>query len=212
MFAGRSHEKKQLQALREAKSSNIAVLYGRRRVGKTFLVREAFKAERILSFEGLEGQPKGKQISNFLFPLKQQCPDTPLDYSVKTWSQTLRQLIPVLEKNNHVIFFDEFQWMSSYMDELVSELKMMWDQYFSRNNRTTLVLCGSIASFMIKKVLRSKALYGRVNLVIHPLPFQLFEAKQLLQSFRKVETIESLLLLGAYLNTSRWFTILPPFI
>jgi len=86
--------------------------------------------------------------------------------------------------------------MASYKDELVSELKMMWDQYFSRNNGTTLVLCGSIASFMIKMVLRSKALYGRVNLEINLLPFQLFEAKQLLQSFGKVETIESFLLLG----------------
>lgn len=196
MFVGRSLEIKQLRALRGGGSANIAIMYGRRRVGKTFLVREAYKAERILSFEGLEGQSKEKQISNFLFQLKQQCPDAALDYAARTWSETLGQLIPILEKNSYVLFFDEFQWMANYKDELISELKMMWEQYFSRNHGTTLVLCGSIASFMIKKVVRSQALYGRVDLEIHLKPFQLFEAKQLLQSFGKIETIESLLLLG----------------
>jgi len=104
MFVGRALERKQLLALRGGASANIAILYGRRRVGKTFLVKETYKAERILSFEGLEGQSKEKQISNFLFQLRQQCPDAALDYSAKTWSETLKQLIPILEKNSYVLF------------------------------------------------------------------------------------------------------------
>ncbi len=196
MFVGRSREIEQLRALRIAQGSNIAILYGRRRVGKTFLVKEAYKTEQLLCFEGLEGQSKAKQIANFLFQLKQQCKDVSIDYSATTWSEALKQLTPILKKKGYVLFLDEFQWMASYKDELISELKMMWDQYFSKIDGTTLVLCGSIASFMIKKVVRSKALYGRVELEICLKPFQVFEAKEMLKSHGNIEVVESVLLLG----------------
>jgi AAA+ ATPase superfamily predicted ATPase len=196
MFVGRGLEIEQLRALRGSKGSNIAILYGRRRVGKTSLVKEAYKAEHILCFEGLEGQSKAKQIANFLFQLKQQCPNALIDYSITSWSEALKQLTPILKKKNHVLFLDEFQWMASYRDELISELKMMWDQYFSKIDGTTLVLCGSIASFMLRKVVRSKALYGRVDLEINLKPFQIFEAKEMLKSHGNTEVVESVLLLG----------------
>ena len=57
---------------------------------------------------------------------------------------------------------------------------MVWEQYLSRSGKIHIILCGSIASFMIKKVIRSQALYGRTDLEIHLKPFQLFETQEML--------------------------------
>jgi len=67
--------------------------------------------------------------------------------------------------------FDEFQWIAGRYGNLVGHLKCAWDNLFLKNNRVHLMLCGSISSFMAKKVIRSKALYGRVDceLALQPL-------------------------------------------
>ncbi len=69
-------------------------------------------------------------------------------------------------KKKKVLFFDELQWMAAGRSRLISLLKYFWDNHWKDQN-IMLVLCGSIASFMVKKVLRSKALYGRTTLEIH---------------------------------------------
>jgi len=71
-FIGRKIEKAQLQALIELPRPSIAVIYGRRRVGKSELIRQATQKKNVLSFECLEGQSKQKQIKNFLFQLREQ--------------------------------------------------------------------------------------------------------------------------------------------
>lgn len=72
-------------------------------------------------------------------------------------------LSEALEKRPMVIVLDEFQWLANYRSELVSTLKMVWENYLSRKPGRTLILCGSIASFMTTKVLKSSAFYGRVD-------------------------------------------------
>ena len=71
-FVGRKVEKEQLAALIDRPRPCIAVIYGRRRVGKSELIRQATHGKNVLSFEGLEGQPKQKQIKNLLFQLSEQ--------------------------------------------------------------------------------------------------------------------------------------------
>ncbi|OFZ81108.1 MAG: hypothetical protein A2583_11600 [Bdellovibrionales bacterium RIFOXYD1_FULL_53_11] len=208
---GRKEEIRQLQLLRRDKEAKIAVLYGRRRVGKTSLIKEAFLRDSVLFFEGIENQNPKKQIMNFLFQLKQQSQDQNIDFEVKDWKNALIQLKPILNKKPFVIVLDEFQWMASYRDNLVAELKMVWEQYLSKFPGTTLVLCGSIASFMTRKVIKSKALYGRVDLEINLEPFKLKDAAELLCGHGKIETIEAVLLLGGiplYLNLVKNYTSL----
>jgi len=72
-----------------------------------------------------------------------------------------------LKLNPAHVVFDEFQWMANYRNEIVSELKPVWDLRISGIDGITLLLCGSIASFMIDKVLKSNAFFGRTDLVIH---------------------------------------------
>jgi len=179
MFIGRSIELGKLTALTSAPSS-IAVVYGRRRIGKSELLKEAFKNNKVFFFEGLENRSTRVQLKNFGTQISEysgQPAAVP-----ESWHAALTQLNSLLDREQHcVVVFDEFQWMANYRSEVVSELKLFWDRYWSKlKSRMVLVLCGSIASFMIKGVVRSKALYGRTDTVIHLQPLMLSEIREFL--------------------------------
>jgi hypothetical protein len=96
--------------------------------------------------------------------------------------------------------------MANYQSRIVAELKLVWDQYLSRLPGVTLILCGSIASFMVTKVLRSNALYGRTDLHIHLKPFTIKETSQMLAGKGFSEALESHLFTGGipkYINLLR---------
>jgi AAA+ ATPase superfamily predicted ATPase len=195
-FIGRKKELAVFKKLVDSKKSTIAVVYGRRRVGKTFLIQKALTNKSCIFFEGLEDRPKKEQISNFLFQFQsasQQKVQTPFP---DTWREAFLTLYKWLEKHPSIIVFDEFQWMANYRRDIISDLKMMWDQYFSKIPGVHLILCGSIASFMIQKVLRSKALYGRVDQHIHLKPFKIYETAELLGQKGSQEILDAHLLTG----------------
>ncbi|MBU0505584.1 MAG: ATP-binding protein [bacterium] len=207
-FFGRKEYVKTLQRLRKNRGSSVVVVYGRRRVGKTSLIQKAFENDKIFNFEGLENQETNKQIINFVTQLKFQAKKEVSVEHIKTWHEALYALINVAKKEPCVIVLDEFQWMANYRSELVSVLKMMWDQHLSKLNNVTLVLCGSIASFMVKKVIHSSAFYGRIETEIHLQPFQLHETAKMLESKGFDEILEAQILLGGiplYLKLARNF-------
>lgn len=178
MFVGRERELKDLRELISSRGSNIAVVYGRRRIGKSELIRTSLEGEKALFFEGLEGKTKGQQMDSFLLQLSLQLGSERKKF--KTWTEAFHHLFTLLKDNPHHLVFDEFQWLANYKKGVVSELKLIWDQYLSRIEGLTLVLCGSIASFMIKQVIKSNALYGRTSLSIHLKGLSLKEANQIL--------------------------------
>jgi uncharacterized protein len=194
MFIGRKKELSKLEELISDDRANIGVIYGRRRVGKSSLINQAFIGHKALFFEGLEDQSKPVQIKNFMLQLflrtKKKYP------RCSTWSEAFNHLYHFIKDDPHHIIFDEFQWMANYRKDIVSELKMMWDQYLSNVENTTLILCGSIASFMVKKVVHSKALYGRTSLTINLRDFQLTDAVQFLQGKGIDELFDAYLYVG----------------
>ncbi len=113
-----------------------------------------------------------------------------------SWREAFAHLYNELKAETAHIVLDEFQWMANYRSEIVSDLKMMWELHISRLNGTTLILCGSIASFMITKVIKSSALYGRTDLVIHLRGFLLPETNEMLESQGQSETIEAQMMVG----------------
>jgi AAA+ ATPase superfamily predicted ATPase len=168
MFIGRADEIAVLKQMVTQSTPHVAVIYGRRRVGKTSLIREALGGvEKILFFEGLEEQSQMAQIDSFLFQLRQQVNIVPPEQKPKSWRECLALLTPILRKEKYIVVFDEFQWMANYRHTLVSDLKMIWDQYWSQSKIKGLILCGSIASFMVRDVIKSKAFYGRIQTTIH---------------------------------------------
>jgi AAA+ ATPase superfamily predicted ATPase len=179
MFVGRDEERRSLRTIIEAKEPRIGVVYGRRRIGKTFLIREAVGRESALFIEGLEAQGTQAQIESFLQQasrqLKRKLP------TCSSWHDALLALDQALGKQRMIIVLDEFQWLANYRQELVSTLKMVWENYLSRAPGRTLILCGSIASFMTTKVVKSSAFYGRTDLVVHLQGFHLGETQRLLK-------------------------------
>ncbi|MCP4692175.1 MAG: AAA family ATPase [Desulfobacterales bacterium] len=199
MFIGREEELRLLGDLIDKTMPTIVVVYGRRRIGKSELIKKAFEEKPtrpVLSFEGLENRPKKEQIDNFLFQLFYQTRDKKFKRDVKTWREAFRLLYEELKRQPAALFFDEFQWMANYRNECVSDLKMAWDQYLSKIDGITLVLCGSIASFMIDKVVKSNALYGRTDLVIHLKGFLLPDTEKMLKGKGLHEIMEAWMLLG----------------
>ena len=190
---------KELRLLRELRSKSaeaaLCVVYGRRRVGKSSLIAEAYKNERCYVFEGLENQSSKEQIANFARQLREHFPQQNIG-KLDSWHSCLLKLSEVTKDKPCVILFDEFQWMANYRSKLVSQLKLFWDQHFSKNQYLTFVLCGSIASFMLGKVIKSKALYGRVLLGVNLKPFVVAETAQMLPSWSTREVLEAHLLLG----------------
>lgn len=192
-FIGR---KKELDTLNKllTRENSVAVIYGRRRIGKSFLIREFLKKCNALYFEGLEGLPKRQQLNNFILQLNYQTDNS--FKNVQSWSEAFLKLESVVKDKPAWVVLDEFQWMANYRSEIVSELKMIWDQYLSRIPNVSMILCGSIASFMTTKVVKSKAMYGRTDVVIHLNEFKLIESRQMLKSYGFQELIDAQMILG----------------
>jgi uncharacterized protein len=192
-FIGRKTELEELSKLFK-KDNSITVIYGRRRVGKSLLIREFLKNSPALFFEGQEGLSKQQQLKNFTLQLNHQ---TKENFSTKrTWTEAFLQLEQVVKEKPTWIVLDEFQWMANYRSEIVSELKMVWDQYLAQIPNVSLILCGSIASFMTSKVVKSKSLYGRTDKIIHLQEFTLAESKLMLPNYGPQELMEAHMIFG----------------
>lgn len=194
-FWGRSNELELLRAWNEDRSQ-LSVLYGRRRVGKTRLVTEAFHGKKILRFEGLEGQGQREQQSLFAMKLAEYFGDEVYEQlKDRDWISLFTCLSEQIKDAPSVLFFDEFQWMAGNRTGLVSKLKYAWDNLFTESNRVHLVLCGSVSSFMINKVLKSRALYGRIDRELHLLPLMLQDVVGAFSPKRSLRDIVEIFLL-----------------
>jgi AAA+ ATPase superfamily predicted ATPase len=189
MFVGREPESQLLATVIRSPEPRIAIVYGRRRVGKTSLIRAVVGKSPALFIEGLENQSKQAQITSFLRQVQEQIGKDlgPAD----SWMEALLRLHRYLGKRRMVLVLDEFQWLANYRQELIGTLKMVWENYLSRVPGRTLILCGSIASFMTTKVLQGSAFHGRADAVIHLQGFRLAETAAMLKRRGFNEVLEA---------------------
>ncbi|HEU5281452.1 MAG TPA: ATP-binding protein [Gammaproteobacteria bacterium] len=205
-FIGRTHELAALNRLYQAKGGKLVVIYGRRRIGKSALIDHFMKDKTHLRFEGLEQGNTKVQLSQFIYDLGEQTNDALLkQVKVDSWLPVLDYLTKIIstKKEKTVIFLDEFQWLSLGQSKLVSLIKKTWDQHWSKQN-VMLILCGSGCSFMTKRVIDSKALYGRIDWELCLAPLTPHEAYTLLDKRRdRDEVLMYLLTFGGipkYIN------------
>lgn len=202
MFFGRKKEMALLEDRYHSQRSELITIYGRRRVGKSRLVEEFLKGKNALAFEAIEGDRSPRQIKQFTHALRKQLNDSILEsVDFKSWTAVFDYLTEsVINKRNGrdklIIFLDEFQWMAAGQSQLVSLLKNYWDLKWKEKN-IMLILCGSIASFMIRKVIKSKSLYGRITLEILLKGLEPDEAISFFKNKRgKEEALKYLMILG----------------
>jgi AAA+ ATPase superfamily predicted ATPase len=179
---GRQREQAKLQELVNSKSSEFVVVYGRRRVGKTYLVREFFNKKFDFYHTGVANSDKATQLSEFNYALNQTAQNLP-DTPVNSWFDAFHKLEFILEhgknKGKKVVFLDELPWMDSQKSGFVQALELFWNKWASARNDIFLIVCGSAASWLFDKVINSHGgLHNRVTQQIHLKPFTLSECEE----------------------------------
>lgn len=192
-FIGRSSELTELENLYEQDRSSLIVGYGRRRVGKSTLFEKYMCKKQHFKFEGLERVSTKEQLKHISADLSDQVDDPLLkEAAFKTWRSFLDYMTKIFEKSEEktILFLDEFQWLAVNQSRLVSLIKFYWDRHW-RKQKVMLILCGSVSSFMVKRVINSNALYGRISFELCLQPFMPHEIHRLLKKKRNSD--ESLL-------------------
>lgn len=184
---GREKEIIQLEKLLESNKSELVVIYGRRRVGKTFLIREIYKKHTIFEVSGIPDGSYIDQLQNFYNQICSfQKSFTKIDVP-KNWLEAFNLLGKYIDRKSNtgkkVIFIDEFPWMYTHKSKFVQMFGHFWNSYCTKRNDLIVVICGSAASFMVNKVMQdSKGLHHRATLPIRLLPFNLYETELFLKS------------------------------
>ncbi len=153
----------------------------------------------MLRFEGLEGERTQAQLSHFMATLKSQTND-PLLRSARfsSWEDAFTFLTDraILGKKKTILFFDEIQWMAAGRTKLLSLIKYFWDLHW-KNANVMVILCGSISTYMTQKVVRSRALYGRITAEIGLRGLAPREAAMMFRGRRSLaEVLQYLLIFG----------------
>ncbi len=188
---GRKRELKILDKLLASDTPEFLAIYGRRRVGKTYLIHEYFKPYIVFSFSGSFEETMEVQLGNFFreylrLTKGQMEIDKPKDWST-AFSYLTDYLYSLKNKANQkmVIFIDEIPWLDTPKSGFVSALEYFWNQHVSKISQALLIACGSAASWVKKKLLKSKGgLYNRVTRRIKLQPFNLHETELFCQQKR----------------------------
>lgn len=179
-MVGRTKEIKELQRCYESAESEFVAVYGRRRVGKTFLIRNAFSGRFAFQHAGLARGGMKKQLRHFRNSLKEagRIIENPLEDWVDAFEE-LKIVIKTSELVKKVVFIDEMPWLDTPRSDFVSALEAFWNGWASARNDVLLIICGSAASWIVKKLFKNKGgLHNRVTSRIHLQPFTLAECQE----------------------------------
>ena len=156
MLIGREQEQEMLHKAYESDSSQFVAVYGRRRVGKTYLVRECFADKFVFQHSGVAKASTKLQLRYFKESLlKSGFPKARLP---KDWIEAfsmLEQLIEQSEAEKKVVFIDEIPWMDTPRSNFITALEYFWNSFASARKDVLLIVCGSATSWIINKVLKN---------------------------------------------------------
>ncbi len=189
MLTGRELELQRLEKVFQSTEAEFTVLYGRRRVGKTYLIRYFFGEKNCQFFQatGLQGGALKKQLSHFAESLSETFTHRVQIKPPASWEEAFQLLTQFIEtaspKNKTVIFLDELPWMAGPRSGLLQALDYYWNHHWSKNPNVILIVCGSSASWLIKNIIYNKGgLHNRCTCEIRLEPFTLSETRNYLKS------------------------------
>lgn len=185
MIIGRKKEQQELLSLLEKEESQFCAVYGRRRVGKTYLIRETFHYQFCFQHTGIANGTLRQQLTAFrnsLMAAGMKCAIP------KTWIEAfelLKQLINNAPAGKKILFIDELPWMDTPKGNLIGALENFWNGWATARQKKDIVLivCGSATSWISKKLLKNKGgLRGRLTNRIKIVPFTLNECELFAQN------------------------------
>lgn len=182
---GRKREQKIFKNLYNSDESEMVVVYGRRRVGKTYLVNQAF-AETGFTFKvtGLYKRNLQQQLENFTLALKEYFGNEQIAQP-KNWMDAFEKLKDNLtktkSKKKKVLFFDELPWMDTKGSKFLEAFEWFWNGWGSAREDLLLIVCGSATNWIINKLFKHKGgLYNRAGTKMFIRQFTLAETEQYL--------------------------------
>ncbi len=205
-IVGRADEKKKISKILNSKDAEFLAIYGRRRVGKTFLIRNFFKGKGVyFELTGEKDSMYKVQLANFYRSVQETFkPDLPIKMPA-TWKEAFSILTTLIEaqpkKKKVIIFLDELPWMATKRSGLIQALDYEWNRKWSNISNLILVVCGSAASWVLEKLIHAKGgLHNRITDTIHLTPFSLGEADLYLKSrginLKSMQVLELYMVMG----------------
>lgn len=181
---GREYECERLQNCLRETQAQLIVVYGRRRVGKTFLITNFFSGRFDFKLTGAYQEPKETQLRYFINEYNRQTgEDEPVPDSWVLAFELLRKYLSSLpEDDKHVVFFDEMPWMDTKRSGFLSAFEWFWNDWGSTRNNLVFIVCGSATSWITEKVIDNKGgLFNRLTCRLYLQPFHLYETGQYLK-------------------------------
>jgi AAA+ ATPase superfamily predicted ATPase len=198
---GREQEIEKLENYISSRKSEFIAIYGRRRVGKTFLVKELFENRFAFRVTGKDNVITKEQLASFSLALNDQLG---IEADVTNWPEAFRLLQKALEKmpdGTKIIFFDELPWFDTYASNFISALEHFWNDWAFYRSDIKLIACGSATTWMLNQVINSRGgLHNRITHNILLSPFKLHEVEEYFKSqgfyYERPEIIECYMAMG----------------
>lgn len=187
MFVGRQRELGKLNELYGSDKFECAIIYGRRRVGKTTLINEFVKDKKAIYYTGLETTAQ-ENLENLSRGIMTARLGVETDAVFPSYQAALDSLYEMAKNERVVMVIDEYPYLAASYQGISSLLQVQIDTKL-KSSRLMLILCGSSMSFMENQVLGYKSpLYGRRTAQFKILPFDFFETRSYYQNFDPIET------------------------
>ncbi len=184
---GRKEELIVLEDALKTKDAGLMAVYGRRRVGKTFLIRNFYAGRLIFELTGTYGGSLKEQLLQFSRSLQKATGSILSLTPPNSWAEAFHALEQFLDnqprRKKLVVFLDEFPWLDSRKSGFLSAFEHFWNSWASQQTHLLFVICGSSASWMIQKIVKNKGgLHHRITQKLRLLPFTLSETEAYLKS------------------------------
>lgn len=200
-IVGRENEIERLKKYISSNKSEFLAIYGRRRVGKTYLVKELFEGQFAFKITGKENAGLKDQLLNFSYALSDHFGEEKIPAS---WTEAFRTLSKKLEKlveGPKIIFIDELPWLDTPRSNFISALESFWNEWAYYRSDVKLIVCGSATSWMLNKLINARGgLHNRVTHKILISPFSLRETELYFKKnnfdYERPEIIDSYMAVG----------------
>ncbi|SFV01780.1 AAA family ATPase [Butyrivibrio sp. INlla21] len=200
---GRENEIKRLDRAMTEKEAQLIVVYGRRRVGKTFLINEYYSNSFAFKFTGSEKQKNPEQLKNFILELNNSSHkkyDNPKDWTEAFF--VLRNYLESLDsKKKQVVFFDELPWMDKPQSGFLDAFEWFWNSWGATRKNLVFIVCGSATSWMVEKLDENKGgLFNRQTCRLYLEPFDLRHTELYLESrnihWSRYDIVQTYMIMG----------------
>lgn len=203
-FIGRKEEQEILKDALESREAEMIAIMGRRRVGKTFMIKTVYEKDIVFDITGIQNGELHTQLETFRDRLV-ECSKSDLSIpKPKDWFEAfklLKEYLQTLPKDKkHVVFFDELPWLATHKSKFLQAFGYFWNSWAWQQN-LVIVICGSAASWMIQKVVNNTGgLYNRITKRIYLQPFTLSETEEYLKDrylkFTRYQIVQLYMALG----------------